>query len=154
MKKSSGKKRPIKAWLITRGSGLYAALAKGKGEIVDILSARKSAKDVAVYVQRLHDLNCLTLSERARCARENEPIYKVECHWHTLPKCTKDGAVAPPDLSRSPQIFCGHDPCFVAQLVNNLVVERDAETGEERVTWEPWSPRAAHRGAGQESHKG
>ena len=130
----------MKAWLITRGPGPYAAIAKGKGEIVDILSSRKSTKDVAGYVQRLHDLSCLTLSERASSARKNEPIYKVECHWHTLPNAPKIGAVARPDLSRSPQIYCGHDPCFAAQLVKNLVVERDDETGDERVTWEPWSP--------------
>lgn len=140
MKKSGEKKRPIRAWLITRGPGPYAALAKGKGEIVDILSARKSAKDVASYVQRLHDLSCLTLSERAEGARKNDPIYKVECHWHTLPNAPKIGAVVRPDLSRSPTVFCGHDPCFAAQLVKSLVVERDDETGEERVTWEPWSP--------------
>ena len=59
----------MKAWLITRGAAEVAAL-KGY-EIVDILSARKSDEDVRQYVQRLHDLSCLTLSERAEQARYN-----------------------------------------------------------------------------------
>jgi len=137
------KKRPMKAWLITRGAGLLDALTKGKGEIVDILSAQKSVEDVRRYVQRLHDLFCLTLCERAEGARYNrkdKPIYKAEVHFHTLPNAQIIGGVIPRDLSRSPKIHCGHDPVFAAQLVKNLVVDRDDETGRERVTWEPWSP--------------
>jgi len=130
----------MKAWIITRAPGLNAALSKGKCEIVDIISARKSCKDVASYVQRLHDLCCLTLSERAEGARKNDPIYRVECQWHTLPNTSHVGPVIPQDHSRSPIIFCGDDPCFAAQLVKNLVVERDSQTEEECVTWEPWSP--------------
>ena len=126
MRKGIRQKRPMKAWLITRGAGPYAAITKGKGEIVDILSARKSVKDVASYVQRLHDLFCLTLRERANCARTNEPIYKVECHR---------------TLSQSLHIYCGHDPCFAAQLVKDLVVERDDGTGDERVAWLPWAAK-------------
>jgi hypothetical protein len=135
------KKGPIKAWVITRGPGPLTALAKG--EVVDILSARKSIEDVRQYVQRLHDLFRLTLGERAEGARYNQkedPVYKAEVHFHTLPNAPKIGAAVPPDPSRSLQIHCGHDPCFVALRVKNLVVERDDETGQERVIWEPWSP--------------
>jgi hypothetical protein len=133
----------MKAWLITRGAGEVAAL-KGY-EIVDILSARKSDEDLRQYVQRLHDLSCLTLSERAEQARYNRKnceIYRAELHYHTLPGAPKIGGVIPtPDPSRSPQVLCGHSPSvFAAQRVKKLLVERDAATGRERVTWEPWTP--------------
>jgi hypothetical protein len=135
----------MKAWLITRGPGLLAALTKGEGEIVDILSARNSCEDVRQYVQRLYDRCCLTLWERAEGARYNasDPIYKAEVNFHTLPNAGNVGVVMRLDRSRSPQIHCGnegHGPCFAAQLVKNLVVEPDDETGQERVIWEPWTP--------------
>ena len=139
VKKSGTKRRPMKAWLITRGPGQYAALAKG--EVVDILSARKSIEDVRQYVQRLHDLFYLTLCERAEGARYNRkeaPIYEAKVSWPTLPSAPKIGGVIPPDRSRGPQIYCGHDPCFAAQLVQNVVVAREDETGRERINWEPW----------------
>src|SRR5580700_4033038 len=87
--------KPMKAWLITRGPGPYP-----QKEIVDILSARKSLEDVRQYVQRLHDLFCLKLRERAEGARYNrkeDPIYKAEVHFHKLPNAPKIGAVARPD---------------------------------------------------------
>ena len=101
----SKKKPPMKAWLITRGPGLLAAL---KGAIiVDILSARNSVENIREYIQRLHDRCCLTLWERAEGARYNrkdEPVYKAEVNVHALPNAQKIGTVIPRDPSRSPQI--------------------------------------------------
>ena len=108
---------------------------------------KKTCQDVREYVQRIHDRCCLTFCERAESARYNrkhDRIYKAEVHFHTVPNAPKIGAVTPIDPSRSLFIYCGdegHGPCFTAELVKNLVVELDNETGRDRVTWDAHSKR-------------
>lgn len=114
--------KPMTAWLIKwEWIGDHA---KVQHPIVEIVSARKGTPYVMDYLQRLHDLYCLSLVERADIARYNRPRkrrpYEVKQHL------TKRGLV----------IDVGHNPHLTARLVKNLVVKTDPETGEETVTFE------------------
>jgi hypothetical protein len=111
------KTKPHTAWLITRGPGAHR-----QNEIVDILSARFSA--IGTYVERLHNLACLTLRERANLAAYTHPPkspYPAEFHRAK---------------GKGVEVHCGHDPYFVARKVANLVVVSDGMT--ETVSWEPY----------------
>ena len=74
------------------------------------------------YVQRLHDVHRLSLSERAPAARYNKPaapLYKAQVHR------TRPGL----------EIRCGRDPYLVARPVKNLTVRRSETTGVETLCW-------------------
>jgi hypothetical protein len=112
---SSMKTKIGKVWLVTRGPGPFLS----KHEILDILSARKSLEDIRKYVQRLHNLQCLTLRERAERAG-----YNSKSDW------PYEAEVFPfADRTAPPQIHCGHDPYYIARLVRNLTMDEDQATG-------------------------
>jgi hypothetical protein len=74
------------------------------------------------YVQRLHDVYRLSLSERAPTARYSRPAappYKAQVHR------TRPGL----------EIRCGRDPYLVARPVKNLTVRRNDSTGAETLHW-------------------
>ena len=86
--------------------------------IIDIVSGRKGEEHVKDYLQSLHDLLQLTLTERA----DNHRPYKV------MRSPTKSG----------PVMSVGHTPHLTATKVRNLVVSVDPETGKETVKYDPW----------------
>lgn len=114
---------PMTAWLILwEGSGEHARL---ENPLVDIISRHKGVLYIKEYVQRIHDLNCLTLMERAPAQRYSRPIspgYIAQvqhgCHGIT--------------------IHCGHNPFLVAKPVRNLVITYDSNTDKETATWDPY----------------
>jgi hypothetical protein len=89
---------------------------------VDILSARSS--DIRTYVERLHNLACLTLRERADLAayvHAPKPAYPAEY-------CKAKG--------NGVEVHCGHDPYYVARKVTKLRIASDGSS--ETVSWEPY----------------
>ena len=114
--------RPVAAWLILwEWIGDHAAV---ESPIVDIVSARKGDKYIKDYLQRLHDVKCLSLEERAATARFRNP--------HAPPYEPK--LVFP--VGYRGEYHCGHNPYLVARRVKNLVVGHDPATGEETVTFD------------------
>jgi hypothetical protein len=97
------------AWLIQwDGQGDHAR----KKSYVDVVSARKSAADVRDYVQRLYNLNCLSMQERM----QEETFKKADRRIPATVTQTSTG---------SDVIHCGHNPWLEARKVRNLIVETD-----------------------------
>ena len=90
--------RPMAAWLILwEWIGDHAAV---ESPIVDIVSARKDDKYIKDYLQRLHDVKCLSLEERAATARFRNP--------HAPPYEPK--LVFP--VGYRGEYHCGHNPNY------------------------------------------
>ena len=115
--------RPMTAWLIKWDwMGGHAAV---DGPYVDIVSARRSPDYISKYVQRLYGVFHYSLSERTDFERYRDP---QERPYPVTRDMTRNGLV----------ISVGHNPCLKAQMVRNLVVEVDADTGQDIVTWESY----------------
>ena len=99
--------------------------AKVEQPYVDIVSARRSADYISKYVQRLYGIFHHTLAERTDFERYQNPRDRP---YPVTRDMTQTGLV----------ISVGHNPFLKAQVVRNLVVEVDAETDREVVTWEPY----------------
>ncbi len=126
------KTQPMTAWLIMwEWEGNHAAV---ETPYVDIVSFRKNIPYVKEYLQRLHDLNCLSLRERMSAARYNrppKPIYEATVHRTTR---------------GVEEIHCGHNPYLVARPVRNLTIETDSSTGAEVVRWTPYKKSKVFEG--------
>ena len=113
---------PLTAWLIKwEWEGEHAKVDQ---PYVDIVSERISESYISDYIQRLHDLKCRTLIERADYSRDRNPPekpYKV-----TRKPTTYSGVV----------FAVGHNPILTAEKVRNLVVKIDTETELEILTWD------------------
>lgn len=97
------------AWLIQwDGQGEHAQ----QKSCVDVVSARKAAKDVCEYVQRLYNLNRLSMHERMQEETFKKADRRIPA---TMTKTSKGDTV----------IHCGHNPWLEARKVRNLVVETD-----------------------------
>ena len=101
--------------------------AKVKQPIVDVVSDRKGDTYVADYLQRLHDLKELSLTERASIEGSTRPRearpYSVTRHL---------------TISGELVLDVGHNPALQARKVKNLVVSVDDDTDFETVTYEPY----------------
>ena len=89
---------------------------------VDIVSARRSPDYISKYVQRLYGVFHHSLTERSDFERYQDP---QERPYAVKRDMTRTGLV----------ISVGHNPILKAQVVRNLVVDVDAETDREVVTW-------------------
>ena len=114
--------RPMTAWLIKwNWMGDHAAVDE---PYVDIVSARRSQEYISKYVQRLYGVFHHSLTERTDFERYRD---QQERPYLVRRDMTRTGLV----------ITVGHNPFLKARKVRNLVVEVDAETGQDIVTWEP-----------------
>lgn len=115
--------RPMTAWLIWwEAMGDHEHVDQ---PIVDIVSARRSERQIKDYIQKLHDMQAYTLTERTDYAKYSNPPqkpYEVDASW------TNTGLI----------LTIGHNPVLTARKVKNLVVSIDDETDQETVTWDPY----------------
>jgi hypothetical protein len=117
------KTRPMSAWLIMWE--WFGEAPSDESPYVDILSARHTITYIKEYLQRLHDVRCLSLRERIPLARYHRPARPP----YEATVCRS---------AHGAEIRCGHEPQLVARPVKNLVIETDLNTGAEKVTWTPY----------------
>jgi hypothetical protein len=117
-----GKKRKMKAWLVIwEWCGDHA---KRDDPFAAILNPRLSAKRVRDLVGFIYRSATYSLSEQAEYARNKKHNpYPAEYFERTKDNIPWGG-----------EIICGHNPFLRARLVDDFVVERNAE-GKEKASW-------------------
>jgi hypothetical protein len=112
----------MKAWLVTwEWVGNHAAVEE---PVVAILSARKNARGVRIYVEQRYIEETASFEEKLSYARYNRPRRPPH----------------PAELTHN-RIHCGHNPFLYARVVDDLSTEINQE-GNEELTWtEPGPPR-------------
>jgi hypothetical protein len=115
----AGKKRKGRtAWLVTRhwrtGPG-----SDPRSEVAAILSGRLGGGRVRGFVELLGVAGYYTLQEQAAMQWSGPGQAPYPAQFNDRWQC---------------DISCGDDPYLRARLVDDLIVERDAD-GEEKVTW-------------------
>jgi hypothetical protein len=110
-----GKKRTLKmkAWLVTWV--WIGEHAKRKDPFVAILNPRFSSQKICEVVEFMYRLAEYSLSDQAEYVRNGRPN-----HHATIDR-TLDGRV---------HIHCGDNPFLRARLIDDLIVERNAEGKE------------------------
>jgi len=116
-----GRTRKMKAWLVTwEWCGEYA---KRDDPFAAILNPRFSGERVRELVGFMYRSAEYSLSDQAEYARnKRHDPYPAEFGQ------TLDGS------PWAGEIICGHNPFLHARLVDDLIVERNAE-GKEKVLW-------------------
>lgn len=112
------KREGFSAWIVT--SEGTAPLQSGTHNVVDILDPRLSPERVREIVEILNqreDSLCERVAWRLQKRRQPYPAEFVKI----------DG------VPWKGQVICGHNPFFVAQLVDNLTIEVDADGREKPV---------------------
>lgn len=118
-RKTAKKRQGFKAWLITwEWMGNHA---KPKEKVVDVLDPRLPPERVRWFVELLYHRDAL-LSEKIswRLRRRLQP--------YPATFATLEGTQWRYDIT------CGHNPWLRARLVDNLVIDADAD-GKETATW-------------------
>jgi hypothetical protein len=115
------KSRKIKAWLVTR----HWVAKHPKQEVAAIFSPRLGGGRVREFVELIYlTSGYFTLSEQLAIAWPRHG---------RIPYPARFGQTS----DRQPwegEVLCGNDPFLRARLVDDLIVERDAD-GNENVTW-------------------
>ena len=114
-----GEKRTlkVKAWLVTwEWCGEHA---KRDNPFAAVLNPRFSSRKVCEIVEFMYRLAEYSPSDQAGYVRNGKPNHRATTDR------TVDGRM---------QIHCGHNPFLRARLVDDLIVERDAE-GKETASW-------------------
>lgn len=114
------KKRGKAAWLVTR----HWVADHPKWEVAAILSRRLGGVRVREFVELLHVASYYALQEQLDI---QWPRYGRTPYPATFGQ-TKEGD------PWTGEILCGHDPFLRARIVDDLIVERDAN-GKERPVW-------------------
>jgi len=107
--------RVMKAWLITWDWVGDAASVVDR--VVGILNPRKSSKTVAEIVEFLYTQQTATVTGLAGYARNRKRIpYRAEIDFND-------------------RVVCGHNPFLFAELVSDLEITTNPETGIETISW-------------------
>ncbi len=108
-------------WLIKwEWVGDHAAVSD---PIVDIVTARRGIEYVSDYLQRLHDLLCLTFTERAGAEKYRNPNQRP---YEVIRENTREGKLV---------LHVGHNPFLTARVVTNFAIDVEEESDLDVVRW-------------------
>jgi hypothetical protein len=118
------KRKAFKAWLVTWE--WFGNHAKPKDKIVEILDPRITPERVRQIVELLYHRDASLREKIAWRLSKRTQIYPAE--FQTMEGVRWTG-----------EIICGHNPWLRARLVDNLIIETDAES-KETASWDDRHP--------------
>ena len=120
-KRKRNRRGRITAWLVTWD--WIGDHAKRDNKIVAVLNWRLSPDKISEMIEMIYANEYYSLEERVAFAK-NKKMNPYKTTYDTFNGIPWHG-----------RLFCGHNPCLVARLVDNLYVKKDS-SGNEVLDWE------------------